>query len=410
MNGVAGGLRLVIIGINYAPEVTGIARYTSAIASGLSDRGHDVRVLTTRPHYPQWRVAEGYHGFRRRELLDGVDVRRLRHYVPNRPQGVRRALSEISFGLQAVTTTWGNPDVIICPSPALLSSAMVQLRSRAAFGLQVQDLYSVGMSERSEGGRVTAALASAEARVARRADGVAVIHDRFRTRMVEQLGVEADRVRVIRNWTRLTVPASEGRTETRRRLGWGDECVVLHSGAMGEKQGLRNVVEAARLADVEPGRVRFVLMGDGGQRSALESAAQGVSSLDFLDPVPDGEYAAALQAADVLLVNELPGIREMAVPSKLTSYFSTGRPVLAAVEKRGTTAQEVAAAGAGLRVDPGDPIALLAATHGLADDSRLATKLGKAGPSYCEKVLGETAALDAYDEWVHELVDRRRLR
>ena len=103
---------------------------------------------------------------------------------------------------------------------------------------------------------------------------------------------------------------------------------------MGVKQGLENVVEAARLADSQlDNRVNFILMGDGNQRSALEIRAKGIRSLQFLDPVPDEQFQSMLADSDVLLVNERPGVEEMSVPSKLTSYFSAGVPVLAATSR-----------------------------------------------------------------------------
>jgi glycosyltransferase involved in cell wall biosynthesis len=190
----------------------------------------------------------------------------------------------------------------------------------------------------------------------------------------------------------------------RRQLGWGDdETVVLHSGAMGVKQGLETVVEAARLADAQSRPIRFVLLGDGGRRRILEESAAGCRSLQFVDPLPGDAYAQALHAADILLVNEKPGLVEMAVPSKLTSYFSTGRPVVAATEATSTTAAEVAASGAGVRIEPGAPDLLLRTCINLGSDPDRSQTLGARGPAYCATVLAEDAALDAYDAWVRTL-------
>jgi 2-polyprenyl-6-methoxyphenol hydroxylase-like FAD-dependent oxidoreductase len=47
-------------------------------------------------------------------------------------------------------------------------------------------------------------------------------------------------------------------------------------------------------------------------------------------------------AADLLLLCERPGVLEMSLPSKLTSYVTSGRPLLAAVEPGGITATYVA--------------------------------------------------------------------
>jgi colanic acid biosynthesis glycosyl transferase WcaI len=403
-------MQVLLVGINYAPEPSGIAPYSTRIAEGLRARGHGVRVLTTYPHYPQWRVHDGYSGLRQRERRGRVDVRRVKHYVPQKPDGVKRAASEVSFGVHAAAHSWGRPDVVLCPSPALLSSALVRLRTRAAFGLQIQDLYSAGVAETGGSRHVARALGRVEAAVARRATGVAVIHDRFRDRVVDSLGVDEENVRVIRNWTHLDAPELVDNAGIRAELGWGDDYVVLHSGAMGRKQGLESVVEAARLAERRGLPVRFVLAGDGWQRAHLEKVAQGIGTIDFIDPLPGAAYVQALHAADVLLVNELPGLNEMAVPSKLTSYMKAGRPVLAATSAGTTTADELAAAGAGPRVEPGDPEALLAGVEMLRAEPGRADEWGANGPTYCERVLSETHALDSYDDWIHELVDRHHGR
>lgn len=408
-------LKIMVLGVNYAPEPTGIAPYTAAMCRGLAARGHQVRVLTTFPHYPQWQLLPEHRGsVTRHETIDGIPVTRLRHFVPNPPTGLPRAVSEVSFGARLLAHRWGRPDVVICLSPALLSTAMAAARAktgrrRPAVGVVMQDLYSAGVGETDSGGSAIARVFTRlESAVARRVDGVAVIHDRFKRRAVQHLDVDPERVTVIRNWTHIK-PVDPFEEHTfRARMGWrDDEAVVLHAGAMGEKQDLGNVVAAARLADSQRLPVRFVLMGDGGQRASLQAEASGLSTIDFLDPLPDEDFGRALRAADALLVNERVGLNEMAVPSKLTSYFSSGTAVIAATEATSTTAEEVEAAGAGVRVDPGDPAALVSSVLSLRSDPLTLRELGSSGPTYCDKVLSEDVALDAYDEWVRTLHRRR---
>jgi glycosyltransferase involved in cell wall biosynthesis len=176
---------------------------------------------------------------------------------------------------------------------------------------------------------------------------------------------------------------------------------------MGLKQGLGNVIDAARLADADTdtgGRVIFVLLGDGNQRELLKSRGADVKSLQFIDPLPDAEFQAVLAAADILLVNEMPGVTEMSVPSKLTSYFSMGKPVLAASSEKGTTAIEIARSNGGIRIDPGNPRGLLMSARSLANDPALAERLGHAGKQYCNDHLSENSAIDQYDSWINDLV------
>lgn len=129
----------------------------------------------------------------------------------------------------------------------------------------------------------------------------------------------------------------------------------------------------------------------------------GLKRIQFIDPLPDASFHQALQSADILLVNELSGLREMAVPSKLTSYFATGVPVIAATESDSTTAGEVTASGGGIRVDPSAPESLLLAAERLSADPVLSMKLGAAGRSYAENTLSQDAAIVEYSAWLTKL-------
>lgn len=184
-------------------------------------------------------------------------------------------------------------------------------------------------------------------------------------------GVDDDRIAVLPNWTHISsTPASAA--QARARLGWaGDRFVVAHTGNMGLKQDLGTVVEAARRL---PEGIDVLLIGDGSQRRALQEQAAHAGNIRFLDPLDDEQYPLALAAADLLLVNERPTAGDMSLPSKLTSYLSAGRPVLAAVADDGATSAELARTdGAGLVLRPGDPDLLAAAVIDLrADPSRCA--------------------------------------
>jgi len=411
--GRARRLRVTILGGHYAPEPTGNAPYTAGLAQGLAARGHDVRVITTHPHYPEWRVRDGYGGWNVHEEIRGVRVRRLAHYVPANPSGLRRLLSELSLGLRYLATRWHRPDVVLLVSPNMFSTAAAALRTRwsrrLAAGIWVQDIYSLGVLETGQGGKTVARFIRAvESVTLRSATGVAVIHERFRDFAAGRLGIPVGRLEVIRNWSHVPSVPEVDRAAVRRRMGWAaDETVVLHAGNMGVKQGLENVVEAALLADRQQAPVRFVLLGDGNQRERIQAHASGLRSVQFVAPLPDLEFAQVLASADILLVNERAGMREMSVPSKLTSYFATSLPVLAATDEASVTAAEIEASGGGLRVDAGDPAALLRAALTLRGDPVSARRLGAAGHRYRNEVLTESAALDHFERWLAGLAQRR---
>lgn len=403
-------LRVLLVAMNYAPERSGTAPYTTAWAEDTARR-HQVLVLAGVPHYPEWRVHEGYGAWLTQTVENGVRVRRLRHVVPSSTAPARRLAHESSFAARVLSQRLPAPDVVLAVSPPLFgaaAAARLAARFRVPFGLVVQDLYSQGLRELGHGnGRAGDALTGLESRVVRRADAVLTISDRFRATVTCALGADPARVSVVGNWSHLP-QARTDRAAVRAELGWGTEHVVLHAGNMGRKQGLGNVVAAARRADERGLPMRFVLLGDGNQRPTLAAAAAGVRRLDFLPPADQDRYADLLAAADVLLVNELPGVAEMSLPSKLTSYCAAGRPVLGAVARNGATAAELHASGAGVVVPPGAPDALVDGALDIVHDPVGAAVLGERGRAHAAAHNSARPALQQYEHWLTRLAGTTR--
>lgn len=404
--------RISLLTLHYPPEPTGNAPYAGALAAGLAHREFPVHAHVAHPHYPEWKVRAGYGEWTRTEVLNDVAVHRRAHYVPRPPKGLRRVLSEISFGLRLIFGRWNKPDIVIAASPALFATALATLRVRLTprrprLLTWVQDLYSLGLTETGEGTGVSAKIIrQIEMHTLRAADRVIVIHPRFAEFVVQELGIDEAKVRVIRNWTHLVPKPLRHSAESRKKLGWPiDTLLAVHTGNMGAKQGLENVVNAARLADAADASVLFILVGDGKEREYLQSKARGISRIRFVDPLDDGDYRRALAAADVLLVNEKVGVASMAVPSKLTSYFDAERPVIAATDAHGITASEIIASAAGVVVPAGDPEALLKTVLELGQDPERARVFAAHGRKYRDEILSEEAAITAFEDQIIEVLN-----
>jgi glycosyltransferase involved in cell wall biosynthesis len=369
------GLSICLVGINYAPDSTGIAPYTEAMARAFTDAGADVHVVTGIPHYPQWvRDAKYARGSRWDEVIDGIEVTRVAHYVPARPDFLGRGRMEASFLAGATRVVRADKsDIVIAVTPSLagLGAARYGRRGRP-LGVLVQDLTGNAAGESgSTGGWAARAIAAVEYRWLRAAQRVGVITPRFAAVLIDH-GIAPSAIVDLPNFTHIT-PVAATRSEARSRLGWPDELfTVVHTGNMGMKQGLENVVEAARYSEKHGSGVHFTLVGDGNQRIALEASGAGVSTLTFINPLSSDDYPYALAAADTLLLNERPGVKEMSLPSKLTSYTSASRPIIAAVEPEGITHGVIAVDDAALLVAPGDAPALVAGAIRLREEKLFA--------------------------------------
>jgi colanic acid biosynthesis glycosyl transferase WcaI len=178
------GQRVLVVGINYAPEHTGIAPYTTQACEHLAAQGADVFVLTGVPHYPHWTTPAKYRRHLRvEETHQGVPIRRLRHFVPANQSALTRGMYEATFGLQvAVQKLPWKPDVVVAVVPSLLgptAAAMIAKRHQARLVAWVQDLMgpATAQSGIAGGARITWVTGAVECRLLRRADRVLVLND-----------------------------------------------------------------------------------------------------------------------------------------------------------------------------------------------------------------------------------------
>src|SRR4051812_7626985 len=139
-------MRVIVWGINYAPEFAGIAPHNVALCEFLDAEGHDVEMVTTFAYYPTWRKRDEDRGrLYRTDRVNGVPVHRCWHFVPERVSALKRILHEGSFiatsTLRALTLT--RPDVLVAVSPPLLlgvAAWLVGKLKRAPFVFHVQDM------------------------------------------------------------------------------------------------------------------------------------------------------------------------------------------------------------------------------------------------------------------------------
>lgn len=411
------GLRILVFAFNYAPERTGGAVTSTGRLQHLARAGHDVTVVSGFPHYPEWMTHEGYRGrFSQRETLCGVNIIRRWHSVPSRQDAFRRATMEATFAVTAIPTgiLQRPPNLVLSVTPAVSAMAagvVAAKRFQVPHGVFILDLAGRSAEQSGmPGGKGARHLADLiEGALLRATDRVAIITEGFRAPLLE-MGVRADHIELLTDW-KVTVEPSLPRDAVRRLVGLPVNApLVLHTGNIGYKQGLEHIADAAVLAQYECPALRFVLIGDGNQRAAVQDRvrALGADNVLFLPLQPPDLYTSLLGAVDVLLLHQRARVREMSLPSKLADYFASGRPVVAAVNADSEAAREVERAGGGLVVAPEQPRALVDGIRRLLDDPEQAVALGRAGQDYARRRYTPEVLADALDSFVHQTVARSR--
>lgn len=402
-------MRLVLLCMNYAPETTGIAPFTTGLCEYLGARGHQVTVATTFPHYPRWRTQAPYQGrWLSHETRNGVTIRRSRVRVPRRASTRERIAYDTSLAVGALATGLrvGQVDLVLAVEPPIQVGASARLLAAACgvpYVVWVQDLaleaaLSVGMIKSNLALRLAGRL---EAWAYAAAERVLVISTRFAGNL-ERKGVAPDRLVYLPNWVDTDEMLAADGSELRRAHGVpADAILVLHSGNMGAKQQLENVLAAAGQLRAHAGIV-FWLVGDGSSRDALQDKAEraGLSNVRFLPLQPRATVPSLMAAADILVLNQHPGIVDAVIPSKLLTYMAGGRPVLVAAHYDSEASRLVRMAGSGVWVPPGHPGALAAAVLELAADRQARAELGACGRAFVREHFARESVLADYEAWL----------
>lgn len=174
--------------------------------------------------------------------------------------------------------------------------------------------------------------------------------------------------------------------------------LAMHTGNMGKKQDLQNLVRAAQLSRQDSGLL-WLLVGEGEERPALEQEIvwYDLTNIRLLPLQPPEAVPEMYAAADALLLNQRSAVEDAVIPSKLLTYMSSGRAVVAAVSDRSEAARQVRRADCGVLVHAENPGALLAGVNELRRAPALRQRLGRNGRAYAEAHFTKDRVLQSYE-------------
>lgn len=376
-------MKILLWGINYAPESTGIAPFNRELCDFLASRGHGVTAVTAFQYYPAWRKQpEDLGRLYRHEVVGVVNLYRCWCYVPRSVTTLRRIAHELSFCVMSSLRVLFLPraDVYLVVSPPLALGFFAWIVTRLKwrrFVFHVQDLQpdaAVGLGMLKKGWLVRS-LYGLERLAYRKA---AVVSGISRGMMNAFSGkkVPAYRRALLPNWMRggaSIARTAEVRRTARARFGINDEALVaMYAGNLGKKQSLEIFGDLTRLLAASgvtgDGAVRIIIAGDGAGRADLERAlaASAYTGAQLLPLLSDADYERLLAAADVALITQAAGTGQFFFPSKLLSVLTAGLPVVAVADENSELATAVHEGGFGCVVAPGNAAGLAAALQNLA--------------------------------------------
>ena len=381
-------MRILIVGLNFHPELTSTGKYTGEMAAYLAAQGHEVRMITAPPYYPQWKISKPYTAWRyQQEEWGGVSVYRCPLWVPKRPSGFKRLLHLFSFMLSSFPVVLGQmkwkPEIIVSIAPSLFSAIPAITLAKitdAKTWLHIQDFeidaaFGLGLLS---GKRWLYKFAQGlELALLKGFDRVSTISHRMQERLWQK-GVEQTRTILFPNWvdTNLISPLQQ---PSSFRKEWGisdDKIIILYSGNMGRKQGLEILIDAARELAVNP-KILFLLCGDGAVLEEFQEIAHGLSNIRFYPIQPLERLNELLNIADIHILPQRADAADLVMPSKLSGMLASGKVVVATASpdsELGSIVSEI-----GVLTPPGNVGALSEAIHLLAGNQKQRETLGEKG-------------------------------
>ncbi|MEH2061773.1 MAG: glycosyltransferase family 4 protein [Nostoc sp.] len=411
-------MRILIYSYNYYPEPIGIAPLMTELAEGLVRRGHQVRVVTAMPNYPERQIYQEYRGkLYLNEEKNGVEIQRSYVWIRPKPNLLDRVLLDASFVVTSfVPALFGwRPDVILSTSPSLPSCVPVALLGwlRACpVILNLQDILPeaavhVGLLKNK---LLIQLFTLLEKFAYHSASKISVIADGFVDNLRSK-GVKADKIVQIPNWVDVNFirPLPKENNSFRTAHNLNGKFVVLYSGNIALTQGLESVVKAASVLRHIPDIV-FVIVGEanGLQRLQQECLDCGADNVLLLPFQPRKCLPEMLAAADVGLVVQKKNVISFNMPSKIQVLLASGRALVASVPNNGTAAKAIRQSGGGVIVPPEDPQALAIAILNLYENPEKVKTLGYKSRQYAVEHYAFEQALNQYESLCYSLTANRR--
>jgi len=308
----------------------------------LSKNNYDCTVITTFPYYPHWRVQAPYtNRWYKKEVIHNerdanpITVYRCPSYIPEKPTGKRRMVQDMSFWffkswiIFKLLLSSKKFDLIITVAPPFhlaYLGLMVRNFSGGKLLYHIQDLQieaaqDLGMLSSK---KLLDKLYDIEYDILSKADYISSISEG----MIDKIKVKVDKeVLFFPNWadTSYFFPILD---RSLLKVKWGykpEDIIFIYSGAIGEKQGLENVIHAADLLKTDVS-IKFVICGSGPYRDHLMKVTKdkGLTNINFVPVQDKDKFNEFLNLGDFHLILQKHNAGDLVMPSKLTTILAVG--------------------------------------------------------------------------------------
>ena len=377
-------MRILLLNLYFPPDTSATAKVAESMSRALA-QSHEVTVLCGRPSYDPterrpWKLWQT-----ERITTNGSSftVVRVGSTAYSRMKMKLRILNYLTYAKLASHLALFIPcDVILAmtdPPFNGISAAIIGMLKSKPVVYDIQDLYpdmAIAASIVTPG--VIPRIWEYLHRWAlRRAARILVLGDDMRARIIAK-GVDPSKIFIVRNSVDVQsagTPSPLLNSEVIRAIRANFRFVLLHAGNLGFYGAWDTLIAAVR--QLQNDNVALVFVGDGAERSRLESLAAGATNIRFLPFFPPADIPYVLAAPDAHIVTIKPGLQGVVAPSKMFGILAAGKPIVAVAPEETDVATLGARRGFAICANPTNPDALASAIRQLASDPARLTAMGQ---------------------------------
>ena len=214
--------------------------------------------------------------------------------------------------------------------------------------LHVQDIYPESISEKIPfiGSIVNKLLLPIDKKILKNSSKIVTISYKMRDYLIESRNLKEEKISVVRNWQDDTI-FQNYKNQTNK----SNKFTFMYLGSINPTAGVDLLIHAFGKANLE--HAKLIIAGGGSDKVKCMEIAKDYPSkiIEFYEV--SGKGVPLMQdKADVLMLPLKKGVAKTALPSKLTAYMLSGKPIIASIDLGSEPANIIDDNGCGFVIEP----------------------------------------------------------
>lgn len=296
-----------------------------------------------------------------KECINGINIYRKKYIQVGRRGFIGRLINYFSFTLIMLLNIFKCRQykvIIVYSNPPILP--LVSLLAKRLFKCKIifvaYDLYpEIGERTGSlkSSGIVSMVMRKINKSLYKNTSRVIALSSEMKNFISNNRKISEEKITVIPNWATEKMGDSKVNNEKFRLLKKQYDLIISYFGNMGTAQDMETIKKVMRNSKITSKNIIFLFAGHGNKKADLQSFVKKnkLKNCVIFDYLNGQDFIDAKNVTDVFIVSLEKGLAGLAVPSKTYSYYQSGKPVIAIMDKKTDISKEIKDFNAGYSIN-----------------------------------------------------------